>query len=42
MQKDQLKNHIRTKAEEIGFLHVGFSKADFLASWQNGLHGKSF
>ncbi|WP_341899689.1 tRNA epoxyqueuosine(34) reductase QueG [Fluviicola taffensis] len=32
MQQDQLKNLIRTKAEEIGFLHVGFSKADFLAS----------
>ena len=32
MQQDQLKNLIRTKAEEFGFLHVGFSKADFLAS----------
>jgi epoxyqueuosine reductase len=32
MQQDQLKNRIRTKAEELGFLQVGFSKADFLAS----------
>ncbi len=32
MQQDQLKKRIRRKAEEIGFLHVGFSKADFLAS----------
>lgn len=32
MQKDQIKQLIRTKAENIGFLSVGFSKADFLAS----------
>ncbi|MNU69714.1 Epoxyqueuosine reductase [compost metagenome] len=32
MQKDQIKQLIRTKAESIGFLSVGFSKADFLAS----------
>lgn len=32
MQKDQIKELIRTKAESIGFLSVGFSKADFLAS----------
>lgn len=32
MQKDQIKQLIRTKAETIGFLSVGFSKADFLAS----------
>lgn len=32
MQQDRLKKLIRTKAENLGFLSVGFSKADFLAS----------
>ncbi|AEA43170.1 tRNA epoxyqueuosine(34) reductase QueG [Fluviicola taffensis] len=32
MQQDHIKRLIRTKAEKLGFLHVGFSKADFLAS----------
>lgn len=32
MQKEQVKQLIRTKAENLGFLSAGFSKADFLAS----------
>lgn len=32
MQQDQLKEKIRRKAEALGFLYTGFSKADFLAA----------
>ncbi|MDR0803384.1 tRNA epoxyqueuosine(34) reductase QueG [Fluviicola sp.] len=32
MQKEQIRQLIREKAENLGFLSVGFSKADFLAS----------
>lgn len=32
MQQDQIKKLIKKKSEELGFLHVGFSKAGFLAA----------
>lgn len=32
MKQEQIKQHIKRKAEALGFFHVGFSKAGFLAS----------